>query len=240
MHDIERELLVSVIVPFYNEEENLGEVLERLEKLQETLSLEIIAVDDGSTDDSVKIAKEFQFVRLIRHGGNFGKGKAIATGLAHSEGEIIVIQDADCEYAPEEIPKLVKPIIEGQSDIVFGSRFMRENSGMSLSHMFGNKILSLVASFLYSARITDVMTGHKSFSRKAINSIDLSERGFEVEVELTGKLLAQHWKFKEVPITYRKRQQGKSKIKYRDGLTCLLKLTYVRFKNSKTTKPQIR
>ncbi len=240
MHDVERGPLVSVIVPFYNEEETLGEVLARLEKLQETLSLEIIAVDDGSTDDSAKIAKEFQFVRLIRHGGNFGKGKAIAMGLARSKGKIIVIQDADCEYPPEEIPKLVKPIIEGQFDMVFGSRFMDKNNRMSLSHRFGNKVLSLFTSILYSVRVTDVMTGHKSFSRTAIKSIDLLEKGFEIEVELTGKLLAQHWKLKEVPITYRKRQQGKSKIKYRDGLTCLLKLTYVRFKNSKTTKPQIR
>lgn len=225
-----KEPLVSVIVPFYNERASLGEVLERLERLKAILPLEIIAVNDGSTDGSAEVARKFRCVKLSTHPQNLGKGRAIITGLTQSKGEILVIQDADCEYPPEEIPRLVKPITEGEAEVVFGSRFMGKNSGyMSLSHAFGNRILSIVTSFLYGVRVSDVMTGHKAFSRIAIESVSLSEDRFEIEVEMTGKLLAKRWKFKEIPIDYVKRRKGLSKLGYRDGATCLFRLFFLRF-----------
>jgi len=216
--------LVSIIVPVYNEEELVEEVLQRLGKLREKLNAEIIVIDDGSTDHSFQKIQKFPWVKLIRHERNMGKGKAIAAGMAHSKGEIIIIQDADMEYPPEEIPKIVAPIVEGKADVVYGSRFLGRNKGMSFSHKLGNKILSLTASFLYRTRITDIMTGHKAFSRAAVNSIQLSKEGFEIEVEVTAKLLKRKFQLIEIPIHYTYRQKGCSKITPLHGIRSLLTL----------------
>jgi len=222
--------LISVIVPVYNEEMAIGEVLKKLTFLQKEMSLEIVVIDDGSFDKTIEVIRTFPSLTMIRHLKNLGKGKAIATGLSKSRGQIVVIQDADGEYAPEEIPKIVFPIVEKQADIVFGSRFLSINHDMSISHSFGNKILSLVAGLLYNAKITDVMTGCKAFSREAIESMDLSANGFEIEVEITGKLLKQGWKLQEIPISYTRRKHGRSKIRFIDGFICLLKLFFGRFR----------
>ena len=160
-----------------------------------------------------------------------GKGRAIVTGLSESRGKIVVIQDADGEYPPEEIPKIISPIVKKEADIVFGSRFMGATAGygMSVTHRLGNIILSLAASLLYSVKITDIMTGHKAFSKEAIDSIGLSADGFEIEVEMTGRLLSNGWKFMEVPIPYLKRRVGVAKITAHDGFICLAKLIFGRF-----------
>lgn len=224
--------LISVIVPVYNEEMAIGEVLKKLTLLQKEMSLEIVAVDDGSIDKTIDIIKTFPSVTIICHPKNMGKGKAIATGLSKSRGQIVVIQDADGEYAPEEIPKIVFPIVEKQADIVFGSRFMAHahNYGMSVSHKIGNIILSLTARLLYNAKVTDVMTGHKAFCREAIESIGLSANGFEIEVEMTRKLLKKKWRLREIPISYIRRQHGEAKITARDGFICLAKLFFGKFR----------
>lgn len=231
LHPSRQQSLVSVIVPFYNEEDSIGDVLARLQRLKRVLPLEIIAVDDGSVDGSARIAKNFPDVRLVSHSKNLGKGRAIISGICESNGDVIVIQDGDCEYPPEEIPALAKPILEGESDVVFGSRFLGGNwKEMGLSHAFGNRILSLATSMLYGLQVSDVMTGHKSFSRRAIKSVDITEKRFGVEVEITAKLLAKRWRFKDIPINYVKRQAGVSKIGYKDGLTSLISLLKFRFK----------
>ena len=221
--------LVSVIVPVYNEEKTLHEVLSRLERLVERLNLEIIVVDDGSTDGTERIARSFQLVTLVSHGRNLGKGAAIATGLRRSRGKVIVVQDADLEYRPEEIPRIVQPILEHAGDVVYGSRFLGECEGMSGSHRIGNLILSLSASVLFQRRITDVMTGHKAFRRGAIEPLSLDEQGFAIEVELTGKLARNGCKFVEVPIRYRYRRKGLSKITFKDGFACLFTMLRSRF-----------
>jgi glycosyltransferase involved in cell wall biosynthesis len=224
--------LISVIVPVYNEEMTIGQVLEKLSLLQKKMSMEIVVVDDGSVDKTTEVVKAFPLIKIIRHTKNMGKGKAIATGLSKSHGQIVVIQDADGEYIPEEIPLIVSPIIEKRADVVFGSRFMpaMPNHGMSVSHKLGNVILSLTARLLYNTKVTDIMTGHKAFSREAINSIDLLANGFEVEVELTRKLLKRKWRLVEVPISYIRRQHGEAKITPLDGFICLTKLLFGRFR----------
>ena len=221
--------LVSIIVPVYNEEELVEEVLQRLGKLREKLNAEIIVIDDGSTDNSVQKIREFSWAKLICHKKNLGKGKAIATGVTCSKGQIIIIQDADMEYPPEDIPKIIKPIIEGRADVVYGSRFLGRNEGMSFSHRLGNKILSLAASLLYRIKITDIMTGHKAFLRNFITPSDFKECGFGIEIEVTAKLLRQKLRFLEIPISYSYRRKGCSKISYKDGIKCLLKIFISRF-----------
>jgi glycosyltransferase involved in cell wall biosynthesis len=153
-----------------------------------------------------------------------GKGAAIRTGIKHANGKVLVIQDADLEYAPEYIPSIVKPILDDKTDIVYGSRFKGDPDGMSFSHYVGNSILSLVARFLYSEQITDIMTGQKAFKRSVLDSVDLEENGFAVEVELTCLGLNNAQRFSEVPIPYSYRKHGISKIANVDGVRSLIKL----------------
>ncbi|MDH5634685.1 MAG: glycosyltransferase family 2 protein [Candidatus Bathyarchaeota archaeon] len=216
---------VSVIVPAYNEENGIEAVLRRLLRVSQNLpGSEIIVVDDGSTDDTAKRVARFNPVRLVRHGINQGKGAAISTGLKNSKGDIIVIQDADTEYPPEDIFRLLEPILAGRADVVFGSRFKGECLSMCFSHFVGNKILSVATSLLYGASVSDVMTGHKAFSRRAIESYELSEKGFAVEIEIASKCLKNRCRFAEVPIRYSYRRHDISKISYLDGFRALWKL----------------
>jgi glycosyltransferase involved in cell wall biosynthesis len=225
LSDKQRRPDVSIIIPAFNEGRNIGEVLRRIAKIGLPLDkIETIVVDDGSSDDTVKEAAKFPFAKLVCHERNQGKGAAIQTGAEASTGKVIVIQDADLEYPPEHIPQLVKPILTGEVDIVFGSRFKGNHQSMTMSHLIGNRILSLAASFLYSVSITDVMTGHKAFRREILNSFKLKSQGFEIEVEMTSKSLRYGWKFKEIPINYAYRSLGVSKIVYLDGIRSLFRL----------------
>lgn len=233
-----KSILVSVIIPAYNEEQTLPELLQRLRKLQTKIRLETVLVDDGSTDETAKIAQEFPEVKTVQHVTNYGKGAAIRTALKHTTGDIVVVQDADLEYPPDNVLKLIGPILENQADVVYGSRFLGKNKGMSLSHKLGNNILSVAASFLYGTKITDIMTGHKAFSRKAIKSIELTEREFEIEVEITVKVLLLGWRFLEVPISYYYRRKGLPKIGYKHAVNSLIKLFINRIKIQREKKPR--
>lgn len=216
---------VTVVVPTYNEGETIGHVLSELTKIESKLGpLEIIVVDDGSSDRTKDEVAKFPSVIYVRHQRNMGKGMALKTGLKIGRGKALVIQDADMEYSPAEVPQLVKPILDGRADVVYGSRFIGKRNGMSFSHLVGNVVLSRVASLLYHENITDIMTGYKVFSRKVLKSLGLKENGFAVEVELTAQVLKHGWKILEIPIDYSHRTQGAAKIRFRDGLTSLLKL----------------
>jgi glycosyltransferase involved in cell wall biosynthesis len=216
---------VSIVIPAYCEEETITEVLQRIIKISWLLgNVEIIVVDDGSTDATAEKVAAFPFIKYVRHKNNLGKGAAIRTGIKNSRGKILVIQDADLEYLPEYIPNLVKPIADGSMDIVYGSRFKGKPDSMSISHYVGNSILSMVARFLYNIKITDIMTGQKAFKRNILDSADLEEDGFEVEIEITCKGFNKNQNFKEVPIPYSYRRHGVSKIAYVDGIKSLVKL----------------
>jgi glycosyltransferase involved in cell wall biosynthesis len=218
---------VSIIVPAYCEEDTISEVLQRVIKVSWSMgNVEIIVVDDGSTDKTGEKVQAFPFIKYIRHQVNQGKGAAMRTGIKEAHGKIIVIQDADLEYLPEYIPSIVKPIADGDMDIVYGSRFEGRPEGMTLSHYIGNSILSLVARFLYSVKITDIMTGQKAFRRSILETLHLEENGFAVEIEITCHSLnnGDAQKYTEVPIPYSYRQHGVSKIVYMDGFKSLIKL----------------
>jgi glycosyltransferase involved in cell wall biosynthesis len=217
--------VVSIVVPAYEEERTISKVISELLQLKKIIpSMEIIVVDDGSTDNTGLLASKFSSVKLIKHEKNRGKGAALQTGFKAAKGKVIIIQDADMEYFPREIPNIIRPILSGKADVVFGSRFRRKPYGMSLSHFLGNVILSLVASVMYAEGITDIMTGFKAFSNKVLESVDIKQKGFLVEVELTSQVLRNGWRFQEIPIDYTYRHEGVSKITSRDGIKSLLLL----------------
>lgn len=220
---------VSIIVPAYNEEDTIEAVLSRLLNVCRNLpSSEIIVIDDGSTDGTAERVERFSSVRLVRQ-KNQGKGAALRTGLRVSTGDIIVIQDADMEYYPEDIPRLIEPILKEKADAVYGSRFKGNMDGMSFSHYIGNRLISLSTKLLFGVSVTDVMTGHKAFRRKIFNPTPIKENGFTVEIEITAWILKNHWRLIEIPIAYSYRKHGVAKINYADGLRCLLKAVRERF-----------
>ena len=224
---------ISVIVPTYNEKESILEVLERLLELNpKHFKMEIVVVDDGSIDGTHRKLAKFDspLVKMVRHTKNMGKGVAVQTGISKATGDVVVIQDADLEYRPKDIPKLVEPILKGKADAVYGSRFKGEIEGMQLSHFIGNRLLSLLTNLLFCSHVTDVMTGHKAFLRKIFESFEIKENGFTVEIELTAKIIRERWRLMEVPIVYSYRKRGKAKINFMDGIRCAFKLVKERMK----------
>ena len=228
---LDERVKVSVIVPAYNEEANIKRILRMLMDVEQDLpSMEVVVIDDGSTDGTVgEVSKFSSQVKLLKHEKNYGKGAALATGFEEATGEVVVVQDADLEYSPYDIPKLVKPILSGEADVVFGSRFKGTRSGMKLPNYVGNKLLSATTQLLYGTPITDVMTGHKVFANRVIKSMDLTEDGFKIEPEIAAEVFQGGWRYAEVPITYTRRKGGKSKFRFlKDGVRCFWRLLRAR------------
>ncbi len=218
---------LSIIIPCYNEKRYLAELISRVKK-SPVKEKEIILVDDGSTDgttEQIKSNLEQEVDKVIYHTENMGKGTAIKTGLKHVTGDVVIIQDADLEYDPEEYPKLMKPIEEGKADVVYGSRFLGE--GPHRVHMFwhyiGNKFLTLLSNMFTNLNLTDMETCYKLFKTEIIKSINLQEKGFGIEPELTTKIAKLNCRIYEVGISYsgRSYEEGK-KIGWRDGCRAIL------------------
>lgn len=227
---------LSIIIPVYNEEKTILEVIKKVkEEKIKGIKKEIIVVDDFSLDGTRKILLNLKGhnVKIFYHQKNRGKGAAIRTGLKHAAGDIILIQDADLEYNPEEYPKLLQPILGNKTKIVYGSRFevIRKNlKSMYKLHYFGNVFLTIVTNLLYGSKITDVETGYKVFRKEVIEDIDLKAKRFDFEPEITSKILKKGYKIKEVPISFvgRKFAEGK-KITWKDGVKALYYLIKYRF-----------
>lgn len=216
---------LSIIIPAYNEKETIREIIKQVSEVK--IPKEIILIDDYSTDGTREILeKEYSHLKNIKvllHKKNRGKGAAIRTGLKAIEGDIIIIQDADLEYDPKDYPKLIQPILEGKTQIVYGSRFLnKKNKHQYGLNMFATRLLTVMANILYNARITDEPTCYKVFTKKAIKSVDLKCEKFEFCPEVTAKIRKKGYKITEVPIEYKSRsiEEGK-KINWKDGVQAI-------------------
>jgi glycosyltransferase involved in cell wall biosynthesis len=221
--DRHHESCLSVVVPVYNEKATLGEVVARL--LEVPCLLEIIIVDDCSSDGSgeiaVKLAQLHHQVRVVRHERNAGKTATLKSGFALTTGRIVIVQDADLEYDPGEIYGVIRPILEGHADVVFGSRFLVRRAARVLYfyHYVANKLLTYLSNVLTNLNMTDIETGYKAFRGDIIRNMLLVSSGFGFEVEVTAKIAKLEAAIYEVPISYygRTYDEGK-KIGLRDGL----------------------
>ena len=224
---------VSFLIPAYNEAATIGEVLDRVEALE--LDKQVIVVDDGSSDDTPAILERWQAGgdgRVVVRQPNRGKGAAIRAAIPHVDGEIAVIQDADMEYDPVDVPQLIEPIQRGVADVVFGSRLTggRPQRAYLFWHLVGNRFLSLVTNVLYNTTLHDMETGYKAFRADVLRSLDLRHDDFAIEPEITAKVCLRRLRIYELPIAYygRTYAEGK-KITWRDGFKAVWVLLRVRF-----------
>jgi glycosyltransferase involved in cell wall biosynthesis len=224
--------LLSVIVPVFNERTTVAEVIRRIRAVDLPLECEVVVVDDGSSDGTDKVLSALgdSTVRVLSHHANSGKGAAIRTGLEAVRGDLVLIQDADLEYDPEDWPKLLDPILRGKARVVYGSRFTGERKNMLPLHWIGNRFLSLVTNVLYSSTLSDMETCYKLFDRKVLEGITIESDRFDFEPEITAKVLRRGFRIYEVPISYAGREatEGK-KITWRDGFGALKALIKFRF-----------
>jgi glycosyltransferase involved in cell wall biosynthesis len=222
---------LSVIIPVYNEENTIQEILQQVRAVD--LVYEIIIVDDGSTDRTRELLKAEESqpgTTVIYQSVNQGKGVAVRTGIDRATGDIILIQDADLEYDPRDYPVLVRPIVEGRVKVVYGSRFLGPRKAMLFWHMLGNKALTLVTNVLYNTILSDMETCYKVFRADVIKGIPLRSKRFELEPEITAKVLKRGHRIFEVPISYygREYSEGK-KITWREGPKALWTLIKYKF-----------
>jgi glycosyltransferase involved in cell wall biosynthesis len=227
---------LSIIIPVYNEKNTILKILDKVKKA-DTLSLskDIIIVDDFSEDGTREILKNIRDkkIKISCHNENRGKGSAIRTGLKLATGDIVLIQDADLEYDPDDYKKLLKPIVEGKAKVVYGSRFeaIKKNlSKMYKLHYIGNLFLTFVTNILYGVKISDMETCYKVFKKEVVKDIKLKAARFDFEPEITAKILKKGYDIHEVPIRFygRKFDEGK-KITWIDGIKAVYFLVKYRF-----------
>jgi glycosyltransferase involved in cell wall biosynthesis len=223
---------VSFLVPAYNEAATILELLDRVSELE--FDKQIVVVDDGSTDGTGELVERWRDGRgdvvLVRK-ANAGKGSAVRAAIPHAEGDIAVIQDADLEYDPADVPALIEPIVRGHADAVFGSRLSggRPQRAYLFWHLVGNRFLSLLTNVLYNTTLSDMETGYKAFRTEILRSLDLRQDGFGIEPEITAKICKRKLRVYELPIAYygRTYAEGK-KITWRDGFKAIRVLLGVR------------
>jgi glycosyltransferase involved in cell wall biosynthesis len=225
---------LSIVIPVYNELKTIEQVIRPVQGTILSIDKEILIVDDGSTDGTRELLAELQHKYQINvhfHQTNTGKGGALRTGFAAATGDIIIIQDADLEYDPNEYPQLLAPIIDGRADVVYGSRFIGgARSVTSFSHYYGNKLLSFCCNLLSNLSLTDEATCYKVFKREVLQGLNLESNSFALEPEMTVKIARAGYTIFEVPISYngRSHTEGK-KITWKDGVEAIATMVKYRF-----------
>jgi glycosyltransferase involved in cell wall biosynthesis len=231
LHGILKSPLLSVVMPVYNERDTVESMVARVLEVP-GIRTELIVVDDGSTDGTTDILRGLQarhgFKLLVKENG--GKGSALRRGFREVTGDLVVIQDADTEYSPEEFPELIELICQGRADVVYGSRFLGRHRVFLFTHYLGNMFLTLLTNVLYNTMLTDMETCYKAMRVEVLRSFKLHSNGFGIEPELTAKIFKRGYRVYEVPITYDGRgyDEGK-KITWRDGVVALWVLIRYRF-----------
>jgi glycosyltransferase involved in cell wall biosynthesis len=226
-------LKLSVVIPVYNETRTLRTLVEKVRAV--ALDKEIIIVNDGSTDTTADVLKqlaaEFQDIKVIHHARNTGKGAAVRTGIQQSTGSIVIIQDADLEYDPNDYHACVAPIVRGECKVVYGSRILdRRNTYSHLSFYVGGRMVTMVTNFLYGSHLTDAPTCYKTFDAALIKSVEIRGDRFDWEPEVTAKILKSGYAIREVPISYFPRAIDEGKhIRWKDGVQALWTLVKYRF-----------
>jgi glycosyltransferase involved in cell wall biosynthesis len=231
------DFLLSVVMPVYNEQRTLAAIVDAVRAVP--IRKEIVLVDDGSKDGSrgilAGLAARHADVRVVEHARNMGKGAALKTGFQHARGDVVVIQDADLEYDPADYPLLLQPILAGEADVVFGSRFLVDDREPGrerdhFHHYLGNRVLTFVSNLFTGLNLTDMETCYKCTRRSVLDGIVVKSRRFTVEPELTAKLAKSDARIFEVPIHYRGRGYGEGKkIGWRDGIAALWAIARYRF-----------
>jgi len=219
---------LSVIIPAYNEIDTIEEVLRRVRAVD--IDKEIIVTDDCSTDGTREFLRTQPDITLVESDRNRGKGASIRAAIERVTGDIVLIQDADLEYDPNDYPALIKPILDGKADMVYGTRFTRGRPKMRLANYLANKLFALIATVLYRTKVTDEATCYKAFRTDLLKSLDLRCKRFEFCPEVTARLLKRGVRYAEVPVRYEARTftQGK-KITWKDGIECIWTLIKYRF-----------
>jgi glycosyltransferase involved in cell wall biosynthesis len=223
--------LLSVVMPVYNERATIDEIIARVTRVP--MRIELVVIEDCSTDGTrehlVELQRQYNFTLLLQE-RNQGKGAALRRGFASVTGDIVVVQDADLEYSPEELPMLVELIAEGRADVVYGSRFLGRHRVFLFTHYMGNRLLTLLTNILYNTMLTDMETCYKLMRREVLDGMNLSSNGFGIEPELTAKIFKRGFRVYEIPITYdgRSYEEGK-KIGWKDGVVALWVLLKHRF-----------
>jgi glycosyltransferase involved in cell wall biosynthesis len=223
---------MSVIVPVFNERATVAEIVRRMRAVELPVEREIVVVDDGSDDGTGAVLTQLRdsTVRVVKHAQNRGKGAAIRTGLESSSGDLVLVQDADLEYDPEDWPRLLAPVLKGRARVVYGSRFTGERRNLLFLHWVGNRFLSLVTNVLYNSTLSDMETCYKLFDRRVLDGVRLRADRFDFEPEFTAKVLRRGIRIYEVPISYAGREPNEGKkITWYDGVIALWTLVKYRF-----------
>ncbi len=224
---------LSIVIPAYNEEKTIAEVISRVKKVDVGLEKEIIVVDDGSTDGTTQLLKQLanEQVKVFFHEKNAGKGAALQTGFSRATGDIVLVQDADLEYDPREYPRLLEPILDGRADVVYGSRFLGGPHRVLLFwHYVGNRFLTTLCNLCANLNLTDMETCYKVFRREVLEKIRLKSKRFGFEPEITVKVGKLRCRVYEVPISYSGRDYSEGKkITWKDGIAAIFHILRFRF-----------
>lgn len=234
-------MILSIIIPAYNEEKTIASLIEKVKSVDYGMKTEIIVINDGSKDNTLQVINNIPKIKVVTYAVNRGKGGAIKEGFRQAVGDIMIVQDADLEYDPNEIPSVVEPIIKRNAKVVYGSRFLSsiqlEKNRFFLKHnksylfaYLGGRIITFTTNFLFWSKLTDEPTGYKCFKSEVLKNINIENNGFEWEPEITAKVLKKGIKIAEVPISYHPRTytEGK-KINWKDGFKAIWTLVKYRF-----------
>jgi glycosyltransferase involved in cell wall biosynthesis len=231
---------LSIIIPVYNEQATLAECIRRVVAVELSLEKELVLIDDASTDDSAKVIQELcqqhdqVQIKVVTHQQNQGKGAALRSGFAAVTGDIVIIQDADLEYDPNDYHRLLKPMLDGRADVVYGSRFVgsEEKRVIYFWHYIGNKLLTTFSNMCTNLNFTDMETCYKVFRREVVEKLNIKSNRFGVEPEMTAKVARAGWRVYEVGISYSGRTYAEGKkITWKDGLKAILTIIRFRFFN---------